>query len=73
MKQPQRTFAVTLLICLLSLNAFAGVMDAPVDPPPPQDTVELTKAATQQPSESITLDPEIQVVLNIVMNLLSMF
>lgn len=74
MKQLQRTFAVTLLICLLSLNAFGGIMDAPFEPPPPMGgTGDASKSSTQQPTETNSFDPEVQVVLNILKNLLSIF
>jgi hypothetical protein len=71
MKQVQKLSAITILACILSIQAFAGVMDAPIAPPPPSDgDMKSSRAST---GGTLNVDPVLQVALNIVQSMLSMF
>ncbi|HEX8473620.1 MAG TPA: hypothetical protein VF666_06275 [Pyrinomonadaceae bacterium] len=73
MKQVQKLSAITLLTCILSIQAFAGVMDAPIAPPPPPDGEMHYNSSKEHSEGAMNVDPLLQIALNIVQSMLSLF
>lgn len=82
MKQLRFSLAVTILALVLSVPAFAGDMQAGITGQPPSQPAasatgeilcgaELTGETTN--SEATTVDPAMEVVLNLIRSMLSLF
>ena len=61
MKQLRRLFAAFVLVCALSFNAAAGIIQTgtPPPPPPPPSTQSTMSAEEPAPGETVEVEPSV--------------